>query len=517
MPQPRTATYQTEIDWNVDGDFADAEEDVSSDVLARSPIEVETGRDQIKAFAPPMAGRFRAELDNRSRLYSRANAGSVLYGLVTAGPTLRFRATEGTLTAYNQAGVAYNDPRPYNGRNVGLPVFLGTLEPPEEHPELAARSVTIEALGPFAKLARRRISTALYQNILTSDAAAVVFAAAGLGVSDYETTAGSTTLDWWWVDDELASDALIALFHSEGPGSAIVETPDGKVRFEGRNYRQAAERSLNVQATFRDTTGANIEGFVAFHAPNPERSVINEATATVRRRALQGLAKVWEYGANITLGPNEVLAVQARPSDPFSGAITPVGGVDYQVTAGSLVSATIDRSSGGSCTLTLTAGGSGATVAGVTSNGIQIRAQAATVTSEVAVRNNTSTPTTNSIARYGLVSRAIELRAEMSPPQAISVCDLYVQRYRTPRPHVEIRIRNRDFDHLNRQLTLRVGDRVAIEEAQTGVSAHFWIERIFHVVSSAGLMQDTVLGCEEVFGDVYGLWGTGIWGTSLWG
>ena len=50
--------------------------------------------------------------------------------------------------------------------------------------------------------------------------------------------------------------------------------------------------------------------------------------------ATAALGKVWELGATLTLTAGQSTTLIARPSDPFTGAVSPVLGTDYVLTAG---------------------------------------------------------------------------------------------------------------------------------------------------------------------------------------
>ena len=93
-----SASWKVEIDWNNDGDWGDTGEDVTARVLNNPGIVVERGRDQIRALAPPMAGRCDFALNNASKDYSPEYASGPLYGNLLPGRAVRVRATAPSAT-----------------------------------------------------------------------------------------------------------------------------------------------------------------------------------------------------------------------------------------------------------------------------------------------------------------------------------------------------------------------------------------------------------------------------------
>lgn len=86
--------YNFGIDWNNDGDWSDAGEDVTARVLGVDDVTVDYGRDQSRALSPVAAGSIAFDLLNTSREYSPENTSSPLNGLILpARPILAQVAT----------------------------------------------------------------------------------------------------------------------------------------------------------------------------------------------------------------------------------------------------------------------------------------------------------------------------------------------------------------------------------------------------------------------------------------
>ena len=482
-----TATYTVLVDWTGDGDLVDANEDVSGYVRASPGIHIVRGRDQIRALAPPMAGTAECELDNQSKLFSPENASGALYGYLLPGRKVQVKAVYSATTYY---------------------LFTGILDDLPQHPARAERSVSLPSLGTLSRLAGKRISTALYASIRTDVALGYLLDAAGWPAADRVLDTGKTTLDWWWLQDEDAFDAAKTLLATEGPGAAIYEDGQGRIVFESRHYRLTTARSTASQATISDT-GA--EPLFSGFAYNPGlKDIINVCEITTKTRAAQVASVVWTLGQTITLAANEVRKYTVSASDPFTGAIAPVNVTDYTLNSGTLASATLDRTSGESCTITLTAGASGAEVAD-----LQLRAQSVTTQATVIVANTISAAT--SISNFGRQIYTDSVRAEIPLTVAQDLVNAVVGRYQDPRPTVTLAINNGADARMTQILSREISDRVTVVEAQTGANHAYWIERVEHSVDEAGLQHIATMGCEKVISAQYAVWGTAVWGTDQWG
>lgn len=497
-----TAEYTIYVDWDGDGSLEEIAfltpwfpvqqgdvEDVTAYVRANPGIRTVRGRDQIRALAPPMAGAADCELDNQERIFSPENIDSLLYGNLIPGRQMQVRAL-------------------YSGTNYTL--WTGYLDDIPQHPERERHSVSIPALGAFSKLAGKRVSTALYSSIRTDEALGYLLDAVGWSGSDRVLDVGKTTLDWWWLQDEDAFDAAKALLNTEGPGSTLYEDGSGNIVFESRHYRLITTRSTTSQATLSDVGSEPL--FAAPFSYNPGlKDIINIAEVTTKTRAAQSASVVWSLGQTITLVANETRKYVATNTDPFTGAITPIANTDYTVTVGDLSSITLDRTSGQSCTITLTAGASGATVAG-----LQLRAQLVTVQNTIIVANTVDTSA--SIEKFGRQVYGLSIRPEINVNTAQDFINAIVGRYQDPRPTVTLAVNNGTDNRMTQALTREISDRITVVEAQTGVNHDYWVERIEHQIDEAGLHHAVVLGCEKAAATAnYAVWGTAIWGTNVWG
>ena len=496
-----TAFYTVYVDWDGDGlvdpayffyfpwHLANSDNnEVTYQVRANPGITTVRGRDQVRSLAPPRAGAFSAELDNRNKDYSPEYAASPLYGQLVPGRLVQVRA--------NYGGTDYT-------------LWTGYLDDIPQHPGRTRLSVSLPSIGPLSMLAGQSVSTALYASIDTGTAIGYVLDAAGWPAGDRTIDTGSTTLDWFWCENQDAISALNALLATEGPGACIYEDGDGKIVFESRGYRRVTARSTTSQATFRDT-GAEPNIGQAF-SYNPElKNVYNVARATIKTRTAKSAAAVWTLGTAVNLAPNEVRKYTVSGSDPFTNALTPASPTDYVVTSGSLASVALSRTTGQSTLITLTAGASGAVL-----TGLQMRADSVTV--DYTTQVSSTLDATASIAKYKTRVYAPATLAEIPFSTAQDLCNSVVALYQDPRPTVQIEINNGNATRLTQILTREVSDRITIIEAQTGLDADFYVEQIDHSITDAGLLHRATFGCEKVSSINYAVWDDALWGTGIWG
>ena len=500
------------IDWDNSATFLDAAgEDVSSRVRAAPGISCTRGRDQIRALAPPAAGSLMATLDNQSQDYSPENGASPLDGNLLPGRRVRYVSATGTRYLYEEAGLTYEQSGvAYDSDATSYTLWTGLLDDLPQHPEALSKSVDSPALGTLSRLAGKTISTALYSSITTDVALGHLLDAAGWPAADRVLDTGKTTLGYWWLDNEDALQAALTLFSTEGPGAALYEDGQGRIVFESRHYRLLTARSITAQVTLRDTGAEPLFSAPFVYNPNL-KNVINACTVTVKTRTAKTLAVIWSLGSTVTLGPNESRTYTARASgdDPFTAAVTPVDATDYTVSAGSLSTVSLDRTSGASVTVTLTAGSSGATV-----TGLQLRAQAVTVDSSTDLSQ--SVDVTTSQDRYGVRTYALPVRAELPINTAQDFCNAVVSRYQAPRATVQLTLNNGNDTRLTQALSREISDRLTVVEAQSVISDDFFIEQIAHQARAGGRHHLTTFSCEKAPAVDYAIWGTAIWGTSVW-
>lgn len=458
--------YYMFLDFDNDGDFDGADEYVTPNVLVREPVTCRRGRDQVTTLSPIGAGDLTALLNNTSRIYSRENAAGALAGNLEPGRLVRLSQVQDTAET---------------------PLWTGIIHDLIERPDPTEKSVQLVGIGRLSALANVKVSTALYQSIRVDVAIGYLLDAVGWPTADRSLQVAQTTLDWWWLDDEDALTALQKLQDAEGQGAVIFEGKDGYLTFHDRHYRITASAATVVQATFRGTGAEPVHSAPLRYDPR-RKDLVKTATFEYKLRTAKGLAEVWALGSTVTLGPNEVRKYQARDSagDPFTAAATPtVPDGDYTVASGSLASITLDRTSGASVTITLTAGAAGASI-----TGLRLRAQLVSVDNTVQVSNTVADGTEGLIFPYPILP-------EIALNTMQDLANAFVALNKSSRPQVQITLQtgpNGVASRLTQARTRDISDRVNVRDTQTGLDSgdDFWVERIEHRIG--GQYHEASLG-----------------------
>jgi len=508
---PAQAHYDVAIDWQADGDFTDALDNVTPRVLADPGISSEYGRDTARSTAPPMIGVTDFVLDNRDRMLSPENAASPAYQFLLPGRPVRVRALHGTRTRYREHRL-YRDTIPYRGR-ADYGFISGQVESLEQHPEYGQMVVSVSALSTMARLQRQVVSVPLWGVTRTDTAVGYVLDAAGWPSSQYSLAVSDSTLRQFWVDERPAWDVLLQLVRTEGPGSVLYQDGYGTLIWKNRNHRATDPRSLTVQARLTDGTVPAAAGDLPYQqlTYSPQwADIITRATITVKARELAAAPEViWELGASMA-PPIGTVVVWARPDDPFLSAIAPVAGTDYTV-AGGTATVALEWTNGAVAKLNVT----GLTGSPVVSD-LQLRAYPFRVVGETTVE--TKAPAGDPTLEKTLT---IDAWPELDPNHARSICDSYVSRYMRSVPIITATVTATDAAMLRRVLDLQISDRLSVVNRHLGLAGtEMFIEKIAHRITRGGA-HTVILSLEPAaaIGAVGAVWDIARWDapTSVWG
>jgi hypothetical protein len=463
-------------------------EDVSADVRLSTPLTASYGRDQARAYSPPMAGKSAFLLDNTDGKYASLNASSPLFGKLNPG--LRCRSTITLL-----------------GTTYGL--HDGYLGEPSELPGIRQQLVSETSYDGLEKLRAAIISTAELVGARIDEAIAACLDAANWPADRRALAVADTTLVRWCVDGIDAGKAIRDLAFSEGAGAAFFIDPDTSyATFLNRNYRLLTSRCTTSQMTARSQGPEPL--FEQDFAFDPGvRNIVNACTVPVNSYALGAVGAVWTGPTPVTLAANEVRTYAvSTTADWFTAAAAPTSGAgDFTVTAGSLVSATLDRTSGKRCTLTLTAGASGATL-----TGLRIRAQTVTIT-KTDVSNTVSGAAASGID-YGVRTFRDEFIPTWLPDlnTAQDFCNYVVSRYKDPVPTVRFAVNSQSDARLAAVLPRKFSDRITVvEPLRAYLNDDFFVEQIADEVSPGGNHR-RIFGCEKASDQAF--WVLGVAGYS---
>lgn len=458
-------TYEIGIDLGNDGTWAGADI-VTSDVRAVPHMRYSRGRDQLRQLSPPTAGACSFALAND------ANQWDTTSSLAPRLP-IRIRATEGVTTRT---------------------VWQGDLLASQQMPNHGDQRTDITGIGKLARLTRQKgFSTQLYQNVTTGTALGHILDAVGFPAGQRDLDAGITQLDWWWLDEnETVWSAIAALLASEGR-AYLYESGDGNIVYRDRHSRVTDTASVTAQAHFRGVTTEPIFSSISYD--DGLRDVVNEATMLRKDRTAASSAAIWTHSGNLIVAASGTVTIKIRQSDgdPFTSAVSPlVADTDYTVVSGGVGSATLDRTSGSSATLTITADGTD----NLELSGLQVRAQSVDVAATESITNSLDAST--SITAYGLKEWTGTPRAEMTRGRAQELTNAIVSWHQNGIPTLRMTVHgNRHTTAMTNTQTRDIGDRIQVTETRMALTAdEYWIEHIAHEVAR-GRLHTTTFGCES--------------------
>jgi len=224
------ATYAYYVDWNNDGDFSDANEEVTSDVLS---AQWEYGVDWSSTPGRSKIGACRIKLDNSDGRFSSYNTASPLN--TPSQLILPGRAVKVTMTISPAAAVT---------------MWYGYLESLMPTPGIVVGVSTAELLayGPLSQISDTEVHLALQTNHATGALVTHILDAASYSASLRSLDTGLSTLSKFFVLRD--SSALGVLRELEDAESGLIrETKDGKIAFEARDHRINAPHDAPI-ATF---------------------------------------------------------------------------------------------------------------------------------------------------------------------------------------------------------------------------------------------------------------------------
>ncbi len=306
------ASYVLEVDWEGDGLFAGAYDNITNDFFS---IECRRGRDYASQLTGrATAGKLVALLKNIEGKYSSFNSTSPIYSKTLPGRKIRLRTTAPAIATLWTGFLNKIIP----GANIaGIP------------------TAELEAVGPIEKIKGKRVNPPGLTNTLTGIIVDAVLDDVAWPGGDRDIDTGQTTLLHWFAFNKDALDAIRDVEETEM--GFFYEAEDAKVVYEDRHHRLKGD-ALVSQATFADD-GTGDCGFRSIEQQDPLREIFNEVFVVVEPHVLVTPAEVlWTFReANPTIGPGQSVAYWTEyPNvevDSGNGAyvsewVTPVVGTD---------------------------------------------------------------------------------------------------------------------------------------------------------------------------------------------
>lgn len=302
-------------DWNRDGDFVDAGEDVTSRVRA---IQI-THRIHSALAGLPLLGNIGPStatlvLSNADRYFSPNNASGIASVYTALADGMYRIPVQIEMGYYNGATPEY------------LTQFVGEMEAPDESEDGHTATVTFECTDKATGLMQHKLTTGLMLDWRPDELLDEVLDEAGW--------TGTRSLDWalsivphGWLDDENAWDELQSIAASDGGMfyvskegaatfrrmTAVLERTDSRIGVAALNQGNAS--AYRSTLSWRDTYSEVIYEYSGRYEVPPE--------------------EVWRAPRYIAVEPGETATEEIRYRYPVLAAYAPVYDIDYRcVTSG---------------------------------------------------------------------------------------------------------------------------------------------------------------------------------------
>ena len=509
------ASYSLLIDWNNDGDFTDANDDISGDTLSMSWTR---GRDYASALeGRSVSGKLTAVLVNTDGKYSPSNTSSALTGSILPGRSVK--VTAGNSNLPSSFPIAFNDGVRWQGkldRILPAPASAGV------------KTCTLTAFGTLGYLNQFEVQLPSQTSRRTDQAVGDILDNVGWAGADRTLDTGLTTISRFWVSKKKTIDALRLVEETEA--GFIKEQKDGKVAFENRHHRLTETASTTSQATFSDASGAS-HTFASIGQTDPISTIVNHVEATARTYTTASVAALWthpETGSDSpTLAPGEAKTFEAEYPNPDSANnaqevdawTTPAATTDYLANTasdGSGTNKTSDIAVTNSkvaerMTMTFTNNGT----SDVFMTKIQARGTA------VATKNPCTVRAIDSISQSTYGERKYVAGTKFIPTtrEAQDWCDYQMSIYGSPVEIISLQVPGNTSGNLGQVLSRDISDRITVtanNDANLGINADFFIESEAHSVSVGGTEHNVEWTLSPASGGYSQFWvlGTSVLGTS---
>ena len=510
-------SYTLLVDWNNDGDFTDANDDISGDTLS---LSWSRGRDYASALqGRSVAGKLTATLINTEGKYSPSNTSSALTGNILPGRSIKLQAGSGSFPY--TFPVAFNDGVRWQGK-------LDRIKPAPA--AVGRKTATLTAFGTLGYLNQFETQLASQTNRRTDQAVGDILDDVGwTSADDRDLDTGKTTISRFWMSGKKTIDALRLV--EEAEAGFIKESKSGQVAFESRYHRLTETASTTSQATFSDADGA-VHTFEQIQQADPLSTIVNHVEATARTFDTASVAVLWTHpetgSASPTLAPGEAKTFEAEFPNPDAANsamevdawTTPAATTDFLLNSayggggtnltGDITVTQTKTAERMAITLTNSATGSSGYV-----TKLQARGTAVSTKNPCIVRAIDTT----SQGIYGERKYVAKTKFIPTTSEAQDWCDYQVSVSASPTNILTLTIPASASGNIGQALSRDLSDRITVTatgDAKLGINEDFFIESERHQVTAGGQEHTTVWQLSPASGGYSQFWvlGVGVLGTS---
>lgn len=297
-----TATYKVEVSWVGGTAFTGTSDDVTAYVTF---MEWRRGRQfASQLLGKALAGQAFLHLNNAGGTFSTQNSNSPIYGSLLPGRAVRVSTTDPTSTVLWRGVVN---------------VIENKISVNGDH------KAVLKCVGPLSFVDEREVRIATQTNRLTGSIIGTILDDANWPAAERTIDGGQTTVNYYWVQDKPALDALREIEATES--GYIGESKDGKIVFEDRDHRLSGTH-IASQGTFTDSATSTLF-FTDLTQDDPLRAVRNTFEAETKQYVTDASTVVWASPQTGTASPlvryGGTLRVEARyPSEQSPAAAVSV-------------------------------------------------------------------------------------------------------------------------------------------------------------------------------------------------
>jgi len=431
------ATYVVEVDWNNDGDFGDANEDISADVKS---ISYSRGKDEELGKASP--GTLSIRVNNSDGKYSPTLNTGIYTNLL---PKRVIKVTTTAPAAYN--------------------LFYGYIETITPHPDPASQDCYISAIDGLDFLAREELDTILYKDQLTGYLVGKILDDAGWSDTLRVIDGGQDTVPYAYWHKVKARFALQDIEDSEL--GFIYVNGAGQLAYEDRHHRYSATHQTS-QATFDDTMVDIVYDYSA-------RNVFNEVRATITPWELKAEAELWRLQETPIIDIGQTKTFWGESEYFVDAWVTPVITTDYTASGTISIATTKFAKS-------IKLGVTNTDAVPVTITLLKARGTYYDDLTKVSRKSEDAT----SQGLYQKRTLPLDGKYLTNADKAQDFCDYGVARFKDPQAEVVITIVNKNNANLTQILSREISDRITVQNTKLGLDADFFINEMEHEITEGG-------------------------------
>ena len=450
--------YFIEIDWDNNGNFVDANDDITINTKS-----IHYSRGKSDELGKAEVGQCSVVVKNAAGLYSPSNSSGALFNLLLPKRPIKIY--------YSSGGTDYQ-------------LFNGFIEEIIPHPHLSEQDCIITAVDGLDFLSRHDMATALYKNDLTGTIHGYILTDANWSTTKRTLDAGQDTVPYWYGYDVKARFAQEEIDDNEQGFSYIDGL--GYFNFEDRHHRSTTTHQTS-QATFSNTMAD------MFYSLNP-RNVYNIVKVRVTPWELQAIQELWRLQDEPLIPAGETFTYWGDAS--YSGTpvfvdswTTPVITTDYQAWTGSGGTGT-DKTSN----ITIVTTKFAKTIKLVVTNGASVPVYLYLLKARGTYYDDQTKVTLkaeDSTSQTSYQKRTFELDGKYmtNSDKARDYVTYAIGKYKDPRAELSMSAMNQTTAVLTDILGLEISDRITIVNTKLGLNDDYFIDHMEHDISISGKLH----------------------------